>query len=57
MIRSVDRLDDGGVEVGGEHGDGAEGEIVLSAEPFGDLAWTAAYGLGQLLARESSVEH
>ena len=50
-------LNDRTAEEGGEHGDGADGEIVLSAEPFGDFAWLLAEGIGKLLLGETSFLH
>lgn len=50
-------LDDGVTEEGGEHGDGADGEVVLSAEPFGDFAWFATEGISKLLLGEASLLH
>lgn len=50
-------LDEGATEEGGEHGDGADGEIVLSAEPFGDFAWFLVEGIGKLLFGEASLLH
>lgn len=50
-------LYDGTTEEGGEHGDGADGEIVLSAEPFGDFTGFLAEGIGKLLLGEASLLH
>lgn len=49
--------DDGMTEEGGEHGDGADGEVVLSAEPFGDFTGFLAEGIGKLLLGEASLLH
>lgn len=50
-------LDEGTTEEGGEHGEGADREVMLSAEPFGDFAWFLAEGIGKLLLGESSLLH
>ena len=50
-------LDEGTTEEGGEHGEGADREVMLSAEPFGDLAWFLAEGIGKLLLGETSFLH
>lgn len=50
-------LNDGTAEEGGEYGDGADGEIVLSAEPFGCFTGVLAEGIGKLLFGESSFLH
>lgn len=47
----------GCAEEGGEHGEGTDGEVVLTAEPFGDFTGFATKGIGKLLFGESSLLH
>lgn len=44
-----DCADDGFAKEVGEHGEGTNGEIMLSAEPFGYFARLLVEGIGKLL--------
>ena len=57
LISAWAGADEGVTKEGGKHGEGADGEVVLSAEPFGDLAGFLAEGIGELLLAEASFVH